>query len=85
MIRHRPCFGHKAMLVYEAYRWFRQRRRGSIERERQRACLVVVAFVSAIFVGSGALGVINGALAHYVHTVHAPAQASFVPISLQHR
>ena len=73
------------MLVYEAYRWFCQRRRGSIERERQRACLVVVAFVSAIVVGSGALGVINGVLGHYVHTVHAPAQAGVVPVPLQQR
>ena len=63
------------MLVYEAYRWFRQRRKGSIERERQRACAIVVLFVSSIFVGSGGLAAINTALAVYVQT---PVQAAFV-------
>jgi hypothetical protein len=62
------------MLVYEAFRWFRERRRGSIERERQRACLVVIAFVCAIFVGSGGLGAINRVLAGYVQ---APTEATF--------
>lgn len=70
------------MLVYEAYRWFRQKRRGSIERERQRACAVVVVFVAAIVIGSGGLGAINRALASYVET---PVQASFGPGLLQAR
>ena len=47
------------MLVYEAYRWFRRKRQGPLERERQRACMIVVAFVWAIFVGSGAVGSFN--------------------------
>ena len=70
------------MLVYEAYRWFRQRRRGAIERERQRACAVVVAFVFAIFIGSGGLSAINHALAGYVQ---APVQATFGAIALPAR
>ena len=70
------------MLVYEAFRWFRERRRGSIERERQRACAVVVVFVSAIVIGSGGLGAINRMLAGYVHT---PVQATFAGAPLQPR
>ena len=70
------------MLLYEAYRWFRQRRRGSLERERQRACAVLVVFAAAIVIGSGGLGAINRALAGYVHT---PGQASLAASPLQAR
>ena len=65
------------MLVYELYHWFSRRRRGSIERERQRACVVVVAVVSAIFVGSGGLAAVNHALGTVVHT---PVHATFVSL-----
>ena len=70
------------MLVYEAFRWFSQRRRGSIERQRQRACLVVVAFLWAILVGSGGLAAINHALGTVVHT---PVHATYVAVPLQGR
>ena len=49
------------MLVYTTYRWFRRKRRGPIERERQRACVIVVAFVYAICVSSGTLSAFNRA------------------------
>ena len=44
------------MLVYTSYRWFRRKHRGPLERERQRACVVVIAFVLAILASSGAPG-----------------------------
>ena len=49
------------MLLYATYQWFRKKRHGALERERQRACLVVVAFVSAIVIASGTLGALNRA------------------------
>ena len=61
------------MLVYTSYRWFRRKRRGPIERERRRACVIVVAFVYAIFVGSGAVNAFNRAANRMLASFFAPS------------
>ena len=61
------------MLVYTSYRWFRRKRRGPLERERQRACIIVVAFVSAVFIASGTLGAFNRAANRVLGALFYPA------------
>lgn len=43
------------MLVYETYIWLRRMRRGRLERERQRACMLLLTLVSLLYLQSGQL------------------------------
>jgi len=43
------------VLVYTLYLWLRKPRGGRHERERQRACMVLLTIVSLIFLQSGSV------------------------------
>ncbi len=41
------------MLLYATYDWLRKARRGRLETQRKRACVIVLAIVSLIVLASG--------------------------------
>lgn len=64
------------MLVYTFYSWLRKPRGGRLERERQRACMVLLTIVSLIFLQSGRIEVAVDRWVHLADTVQGRADGA---------
>ena len=62
------------MLVYELYRWLRRPRRGALERERQRGCMLLLTIVSLIYLESGEAAWIQSAFVRALNGLQTSSQ-----------